>query len=108
MAEGSGSRIFAFVLFAACGLLSYQAWQNGKLTAETEALAKQHACDADPTCSVKDERPRLGKADVIRHRYEFMTTMGLKTVTCKRELYLFGAWQCTTADGRIDPDPFAN
>jgi hypothetical protein len=106
MSGSSGSRIFGAVLFGACAVLSYQAWQNGQLTTETAELAKKHACDQDPSCSVKDDKPRLGKADVIRHRYEFMTTMGLKTVTCKRDLYLFGAWTCTPADGRINPDPF--
>lgn len=106
MADGStGGRIFAFLLFGACAVLSYQAWRNGELTAETEALAKQHACDADPTCMVSDDRPRIGKADVIRHRYEFRTTMGIKTVTCKRELYFFGDWKCTSADGPLNPDP---
>jgi hypothetical protein len=103
MADGSsGSRIFAIVLFATCGVLSYQAWRNGQLSTVTEALAKQHACDVDPTCMVSEERPRLGKADVIRHRYEFMTTMGVKTVTCQRELIFFGDWTCTAADGRMN------
>jgi hypothetical protein len=106
MSDGSsGSRILAILLFATCGVLSYQAWRNGQLSSETEALAKQHACDADPTCMVKEDRPRLGKADVLRHRYEFMTTMGIKTVTCKRELIFFGEWQCTSADGRLDAPP---
>lgn len=107
MADGnSGSRIFAILLFATCGVLSYQAWRNGQLSTATEALAKQHACDADPTCMVREDRPRFGKADVIRHRYEFMTTMGIKTVTCKRELIFFGDWQCTAAEGRLSPEPF--
>ncbi|MFV8750393.1 hypothetical protein ACNOYE_07565 [Nannocystaceae bacterium ST9] len=103
MAEASmGGRVFGFLLFGACAVLSYQAWLNGKLTPETEALAKQHACDADPTCMVQDDRPRFGQANVISHRYEFMTTMGVKTVTCKRELILYGAWHCTSKDGHAN------
>jgi CTP:molybdopterin cytidylyltransferase MocA len=104
MADGStGGRIFGFLLFSTCAVLSYQAWQNGHLSSATEALAKQHACDADPSCIVLDDRPRVGKADVIRHRYEFMTSMGIMTVTCKREMVLFGTWTCTPAEGRLDP-----
>lgn len=104
MADGSsGGRIFAIVLFAGCGVLSYQAWRNGQLSTQTEALAKQHACDVDPTCMVTEDRPRLGKADVINHRYEFMTTMGIKTVTCKRDLIFFGDWKCSAAAGPINP-----
>ncbi len=106
MADGStGGRIAGFLLFSVCAGLSYQAWENGKLSSTTAALARQHACDADPTCMVTDDQPRLGQANAFTHRYEFMTTMGIKTLTCKRELLLFGAWHCTAKDGRINPNP---
>jgi hypothetical protein len=105
MAEGSGGRVFAYVLLGLSALLSYQAWQTSKTTPEIQQLAKDHACDLDSTCMVKTDRPRLGKTDVLRHRYEFETTQGIFTVTCKRELVLFGDWQCTPTAGRIDPEP---
>jgi hypothetical protein len=42
---------------------------------------------------------------VIRHRYEFNTTQGMMTVTCKRQLLFFGEWSCTVAEGRLVSDP---
>lgn len=106
MAEGNpAGRMFAFALLALSGLLSYQAWQNAQLTAETMALAKSHACDMDSSCIVTDDQPRVGKADVFRHRYEYNTTHGMMTVTCKRELVFFGDWSCTPEKGRMITDP---
>lgn len=104
--SGSGGRIFAYALLGLSLLLSYQAWQNSKTTPAIQALAKDHACDLDATCMVTEDRPRLGKTDVIRHRYEFQTTQGIMTVTCKRELVFFGEWQCVPQSGRIDAEPF--
>lgn len=97
--------MFAFVLLGVFLLLSYQAWQNAQTTPELQKLAKDHACDLDSTCMVLDDRPRLGKTDVVRHRYEFNTTQGVMTVTCKRALMFFGEWSCTPTPGRIDPEP---
>ena len=102
---GSGGRIFAYVLLAAAIVISYQGWQNSQLTAATAALAKSHACDLESTCMVKDDKPRVGRADVIRHRYEFDTTQGMMTVTCQRKLVFFGEWSCTVAEGRLVSDP---
>jgi hypothetical protein len=96
-----GGRLFGIALLAISALLSYQAWNNAKLTPETMALAKQHACDLDSSCIVLDDQPRVGKADVLRHRYEYKTTHGMMTVTCKRELVFFGAWSCTPEEGRM-------
>jgi hypothetical protein len=106
MAAGnSGGRIFAYVLLAAAIVVSFQGWQNAQLTPATAALAKDHACDLDSSCIVLDDSPRVGRADVIRHRYEFKTTHGMMTVTCKRQLLFFGAWACTPAEGRMVTDP---
>ena len=98
-------RMFAIVLLVVTAGLSYQAYENARLTVESMDLAKAHACDLDSSCIVTDAQPRVGKADVIRHRYEFNTTQGMMTVTCKRELVLFGAWQCTPERGRMVSDP---
>lgn len=106
MADGNPSgRLFGIVLLIATAGLSYQAWKNAQLTVETMDLAKDHACDLDSSCIVTDAQPRVGKADVIRHRYEFNTTHGMMTVTCKRELFLFGDWRCTPEPGRMVSDP---
>lgn len=98
--------MLAFVLLAGSAVLSYQAWSNAKLTTETMALAKDHACDLDSSCIVKDEQARVGQADVFRHRYEYNTTHGVMTVTCKRELVFYGEWACTPELGRMISDPF--
>ena len=95
------SRVVAVGLLALSGLLSYQAWKNAKLSVETMNLAHEHACDLDSSCIVLDDQPRVGKADVMRHRYEYKTTHGMMTVTCKRELIFFGAWQCSPQEGRL-------
>ena len=106
MADGSfGGRVIAIGLLVISGVCSYQAWQNSQLTVETMDLAKDHACDLDSSCIVTDERPRVGKADVARHRYEFNTTHGMMTVTCQRQLILFGPWACTPEEGRMVSDP---
>jgi hypothetical protein len=100
MAEGSsGGRIFAYALLAVAIVLSFQGWQNAQLTPAMTNLANSHACDLDSSCIVLDEQPRVARADVIRHRYEFKTTQGMVTVTCKRELVFFGDWACTAAEG---------
>ena len=95
----------AFALLAISGVLSYQAWGNAQLTTQTMDLAKEHACDLDSSCIVLDDRARVGKADVIRHRYEYNTTRGMMTVTCKRELFLFGEWKCRPEEGRLVSEP---
>ena len=106
MAEGnSGARIFAYALLAVSIVLSYQGWQNARLNPTTQALAKDHACDLDSSCIVLDDQARVGRADVIRHRYEFKTSFGMMTVTCKRALLFFGEWACTPAKGRMIEDP---
>ena len=100
MADGNpAGRILAVVLLAGSGFISYQAWNNAKLTTESMALAKKHACDLDSSCIVLDDQPRVGKADVVRHRYEYKTTHGMMTVTCQRELYFFGEWSCSVEEG---------
>jgi hypothetical protein len=102
MAEGNpAGRILAIALLAISGLISYQAWNNAKLTPASMDLAKKHACDLDSSCIVLDDKPRVGKADVIQHRYEFKTTQGMMTVTCKRELYFFGDWSCSPEKGQL-------
>jgi|GEM_PF-1334559 len=103
MADGnSGGRIFAYALLAGSIVLSYQGWKNAQLSPVTAALAKQHACDLDSSCIVKDEHPRVSRADVIRHRYEYKTTQGVMTVTCKRALLFFGEWSCVPQAGPMD------
>ena len=102
MADGNPtSRILAFALLAISGVISYQAWNNAKLTVASMDLAKEHACDLDSSCIVLDDKPRVGKADVIQHRYEFNTTHGMMTVTCKREMVFFGEWSCSPELGRL-------
>jgi hypothetical protein len=102
MADGNPtSRVLAIALLAISGFISYQAWTNAKLTTASMDLAKQHACDLDSSCIVLDDKPRIGKADVIQHRYEFKTTHGIMTVTCKRELYFLGDWACSTEKGQL-------
>lgn len=106
MADGNlGSRIFAIALLSAASAVSYQGWKNSKLSKETAELAKQHACDLDSSCIVMDQSPRIGAADVLRHRYEYNTTHGVMTVTCKRELLFFGAWNCVPSKGRMVENP---
>lgn len=100
-----GGRLFGFLLLGATGYLSYVAYGNAQLSSESMALAKEHACDMDSSCIVLDKSARVGKADVIRHRYEYKTTHGMMTVTCQRKLILFGEWECTPEEGRMVSEP---
>lgn len=95
------SRVVAVGLLAISCLLSYQAWTNAKLSVETMNLARDHACDLDSSCIVLDDQARVGKANVMQHRYEYKTTHGMMTVSCQRELIFFGAWNCTPEEGRL-------
>jgi hypothetical protein len=95
------NRVVAVGLLAISGVLSYQAWTNSKLTVETMNLARDHACDLDSSCIVLDDQARVGKANVLHHRYEYKTTHGMMTVTCQRGLIFFGAWKCTVQEGRM-------
>lgn len=106
--EGSSvsvGRIAAYVLLAVSIVISFQGWKNAQLTPETAKLARGHACDLDSSCIVLDEQPRIGRADVIRHRYEYNTTHGMMTVTCKRQWLFFGEWSCTVEKGRTVEKP---
>jgi len=87
-------------------VVSYQAWDNGKITTASQARAKEHACDLDSSCIVLDDSPKLGKANAIKHEYEFSTTHGIMTVTCRRQLIFFGAWDCVPAEGRMVDEPW--
>ena len=98
-------RMFAIVLLVVSAGLSYQAWKNAQLTVESMDMAKAHACDLDSSCIVLDDSPKLGKANAIQHQYEFSTTHGIMTVTCRRQLIFFGEWRCTPEPGRMISDP---
>lgn len=97
----SASRFVAAGLLVLSGVISYLAWQNAQLTPYTMNLSREHACDLDSSCIVLDDQARVGKADVLRHRYEYKTTHGMVTVTCQRAAIFVGEWACKTQEGRL-------
>lgn len=84
-------------------VLAFQAFQNSKLTEETETMG------ADVVCGMwacADRRPRAERSTIISHEYEFKTGSGPFVVTCRRSAILFGPWSCsdTLVRGRIGLD----
>ena len=92
-------KAFTYVLLAASLVLAYQAWQNSRLTSETEALSREAVCESG--CGVLRDRPNFTRTDPLRRRYEWRTTDGQKTATCTRELVFFGAWSCAAEEGAM-------
>ena len=90
-------KITSAVLGAALLFLGYQAYENAR-EAPTQAMgrgpAMEAACEGVPHCVVQ-EGPDRAEADISRRRYHFRTSKGLRVVTCRRSLVLWGAWSCT-------------
>ena len=63
----------------------------------TEELSKSVACDVDSRCLINGERPREIRSDVLGRYYTWKTSVGRVEVTCRRELWFFGAWTCSAA-----------
>jgi hypothetical protein len=90
-----------YVLLALCLVIAYQGWGNVKNTPDSEERARNAACLGVRDCFLTDKRVIAFQSDVLKRRYQFETSQGPITVTCRRELYFFGAWTCTSAAGTI-------
>jgi hypothetical protein len=80
-------KLMATVTLVVVLYVVWQGIQNSSSSA-TEAmgqgLAKDHACDVDPSCVLRSG-PSIARADALRRRYQFRTAQGLVTVTCSRQ-----------------------
>jgi hypothetical protein len=90
-----------YVLLAICLVIAYQGWGNVQNTEASEERARSMACEGTPDCVLIHREVMAFKADVINRRYQFDTSKGPITVTCRRDLFFFGAWTCIPAAGTI-------
>lgn len=88
-------------LLLVCLVATYQGWQTSKGVADTQDRARAVACDIGEECVISHEQPRAVKADFMARKYEFKTSVGPATVTCKREYVFFGSFSCTSSIGSI-------
>jgi len=89
--------LFGYVVLAVCLLLAYQGYQNTSDPGATESLAKSVVCEVDSQCVLKADRPREIRSDVLGRYYDWKTTVGPVEVTCRRALWFFGEWACSSA-----------
>ncbi len=89
--------MFGYVVLGVCLLLAYQGYQNTANPESTEHLAESVACDVDSQCVLKEERPREIRSDIFGRYYTWKTSVGPVEITCRRELWFFGQWGCTSA-----------
>ena len=92
-------RIIGFAVLCACIWLTYQGYENSRLTQETLEMSRQAVCELYGGCS--KGVPNKTKSDVIRRQYEWLTPKGPYVATCKRSLVFSGSWSCTTAPGQL-------
>lgn len=76
-------------------------YRNSQPEPETETLARTVVCTAPHPCTVMSDRPGIVRTDFVQRRYQWVTSEGAMVVTCRREFYVGGAWQCTAAPGDI-------
>lgn len=88
-----------WILLALSLLVAVGGYRNQRPEQETEDMSKLAACDVGEPCKVDAQRPFKIRTDVISRRYEWATSVGPVTVTCKRKLVLAGDWQCAPARG---------
>jgi hypothetical protein len=88
-----------YILLALCLVLAYQGYGNVSNSTATQAAAKAVACEGIPECGLTQEKPRAFKSNVVSRRYQWATSVGPVTTTCRRTAIFFGAWQCTSAKG---------
>ncbi len=90
-----------WVLLALAVLLAWEGYRNSRTDPATEALALSSACPPS-VCITMTDRPTLVRTDVIRRQYQFVSSEGPVTVTCRRRLYFSGGWQCTSQLGPLE------
>ncbi|MFO0631269.1 MAG: hypothetical protein U0168_00300 [Nannocystaceae bacterium] len=89
-----------WVLLGLSLVVAVAGWRNAQPEPETEAQSRQHACST-PGCTVQGERPTVVRTDVARRQYQWNTSSGPVTVSCKRRLWIAGAWECTATAGAM-------
>lgn len=91
-----------WVLLVLSLLVALAGFRNQRAELETEELSRTVVCQLGEPCTVDAKRPGKIRTDVLRRRYEWTTSLGLVTVTCRREYWLEGHWQCVPVRGAMD------
>ena len=90
-----------YILLGLSLFVAYQGYLNATPDPSMEETARTVACDLDPGCVLKSERPREIRADVFQRRYEWRSTMGPLHVVCRREYVFLGPWTCEPKKGSL-------
>lgn len=90
-----------WVLLAICLVVTYQGWQTSSGVAETQDPAQTVACNVGDDCVVTGTEPSAIKSDFMTRQYQFNTSKGPVTVTCKRQYLFFGNFSCTPKLGSL-------
>jgi hypothetical protein len=94
-------RFVSYAVLALSLFITWQSYENSRQRPETEAFAKQIACDVDSSCLLQTDHANVTRTDPIRRRYEYGTTVGPVLVTCKRSLLWLGDWSCAAERGSL-------
>jgi hypothetical protein len=76
-------------------------YRNQRVELETEELSRTVVCQLGEPCTVNGERPHEIRTDVLRRRYEWGTSLGAVTVTCRRRFAFAGPWECVPVRGEM-------
>ncbi len=90
-----------WILLALSLLVAVAGYRNQRAEPGTEEQSRFAACDLGEPCSPLAERPYKIRTDVLRRRYEWTTSVGPVTVTCRRRFVFVGEWACVTAKGEL-------
>lgn len=91
-----------WALLAISLMVAIAGWRNAQPEPETETLSRQWVCEsATGPCAIQGTRPAAVATDFTSRRYQWATSGGPMTVTCRREYVFAGAWHCTPSPGEI-------
>jgi hypothetical protein len=101
---GGGARGYVkgwigWTLLALSLLVALAGYRNQRPELETEEQSRGVACDFQEPCTIDAKRPFKIRTDVLRRRYEWSTSIGPVTVTCRRRFVFAGNWQCVPERG---------
>jgi hypothetical protein len=83
-------------------LVAIGGYRNQRVELETEELSRTVVCELGEPCTVSAERLGKIRTDVLRRRYEWVTSLGPVTVTCRPRFVFVGRWQCVPARGPME------
>jgi hypothetical protein len=90
-----------WILLALSLLVAVAGYRNQRAELDTEEQSRTVACDVGEACTIEPKRPYKIRTDVLRRRYEWTTSLGPVTVTCRRRFVFAGHWECVPVLGEM-------